>query len=165
MSASDLEGAAAEEQGETRALLLVEHSVGALEGLDHGVLDAFCALSASVGGGLDGGLIKGVALEGVGKGGDGASVVYARLSTLGLQVIDDDGELGHLIVVEIELSGHESEWASHTKAASSAAVTAAHLAASPAMARAVVMGVIGVRSVAAGKGGVPSKKSTEHVFS
>ncbi len=115
--ALDDQNSGTQEVREPGPLVGVQGRVDLLEGADEGVAKAAAAFDAALAGRRGLGLVELFAGEGVGELREGAAVVDGGLGPLGLQLVEDAGELHHLLLVEFELVGEKPERPAYTEAA------------------------------------------------
>src|SRR5204862_3607465 len=97
--------------------LRAEHAVDLLECTGDRVAQPLGALHAQSAAFARLASVEGLAGHGVGEGGHRAPPVHLGLCALGLELVQDAGQLGHLLVVELELVGQEAERAADAEAA------------------------------------------------
>jgi hypothetical protein len=108
---------------EARALFRVEKRVDFSERLRHRLPQIFRALHAVFSGSLGFALVEGFFGDCVGETGDGAAIIDLRLRALRLQLVQDRGELGHLLIAEIELVRQKPQRPANAEPATSAVIT------------------------------------------
>src|SRR5262245_24540841 len=94
---------------EAAALLGGQERMDLLEGLENGGAEAFRALQTQVAALGSLGTVEAFTRQSVRERGHGTAAIDFGLSALGLQVIEDLGQLGDLAVVEVELVGQETQ--------------------------------------------------------
>ena len=116
MDALDNQRAGTDQVGEFRPLIGIEQGVDLLEKAVDGVAEAGGAGDAALAGlGRFGGVER-LAGQGVGKVGKRPAVIHFGLGALGLEFVQQPGQLGHLLVIQFQLVSQEPQRPSHSEA-------------------------------------------------
>src|SRR6266700_3914949 len=124
-----LQGTGPDQVRQVIPLLLVEQRVDLAQRLGHGVAQALGAVDPQVGAVLCLGFVEGLAPDGVGERRHRAAAVDLGLGALGLELVQDAGQLADLSLVELELVGEEAQRASDAERAAPEVVTVAAMTA------------------------------------
>ena len=113
--ASDRQNTATDQVREPLPLFRAQERVDLLQGIDQRVANFRGALYASFAGTAGLGGIERLAGNGIGELRQGAAVVHLGLCPFRLELVQDSGQFGDLLLVQIELVGEESERPSDAK--------------------------------------------------
>ena len=113
--ASDCQNTGTDQVREPLPLFRAQERVDLLKGIDQRVANFRGALYTSFAGTAGLGGIERLAGNGIGELRQGAAVVHLGLCSFRLELVQDSGQFGDLLLVQIELVGEESKRPSDTK--------------------------------------------------
>ncbi len=111
--------------GELGALRGVQHAVDPSQRLDHRVAQALGALHPQIAAFLRARLVELLEAQRVRERGHRAAVVHRGLGALRLQLVEDLGELRHLLFAEVQLVGEKAQRPAHAESAAAELVACA----------------------------------------
>jgi len=112
---SDRQNTGTDQVCEPLPLFRAQERVDLLQGIDQRVANSRGALNASFAGAAGLGGIKRLAGNGIRELRQGAAVVHLGLCPFRLELVQDSGQFGDLLLVQIELVGEESKRPSDAK--------------------------------------------------
>src|SRR5580692_4677168 len=106
---SEAEDAGADQVRQALALGVIEQRVQAPEGAAHGVAQPLCRRHPQLRRLLHARGVEGRAAHRVGEARQRAPPIDLALRPLGLQIVEDPSQLGHLLLVQLQLVGQEAQ--------------------------------------------------------